>query len=76
MIGLRKTIELVCKDQIRDFGNEAAHETQYDGQFSVDLINELIEFTEIILTYLYVLPEKISLLEKQIENNKSKRKDK
>ena len=49
-------------DILRDFGNAAAHGD--DVIFSKTQIEHLIEFTETIIDYIYILPKKLEKLKK------------
>lgn len=50
---------------LKDEGNKAAHGD--DLEFSLNTVNNMIEFTRIILNYLYVLPKRIVLAQEEIE---------
>ncbi|SHI36760.1 DUF4145 domain-containing protein [Clostridium intestinale] len=50
---------------IRKLGNSAAHGDEI--VFSNADINSIIDFTQIILEYIYILPYKVSVLERRVE---------
>lgn len=50
---------------LRKTGNAVAHGDEVD--FNDYTVNTLIDFTETIMNYIYVLPAKISLIEKRLE---------
>lgn len=52
---------------LKDLGNEAAHADEVD--FDDQIVNSMIEFTGIILDYVYAIPEKIN----QVQTLLSKR---
>lgn len=96
-IGIRRTLELMCKDKgaagsnlysqlsylsdqgilppiisnmatvLRKLGNEAAHGSG-DAQFSDEIIESMIKFTQVILDYVYTLPDKISEIQKHLSS--------
>lgn len=53
---------------LKDVGNEAAHGD--DTDLPKEIINSLIEFTQTIINYLYVLPHNLMCIEKQMERRK------
>lgn len=53
---------------LRELGNVAAHADDIDYEFPSELVPELIEFTDIILSYLYVLPSKIQDIQSKMNN--------
>lgn len=50
---------------LRELGNEAAHGID-DTQFSEDIIEAMIKFTQVILDYVYHLPNRISAIQEHI----------
>lgn len=54
---------------LRTIGNEAAHGD--DTEFPPRIIALLIDFTKAILEYLYVLPEMLNEIQKEIEDKKT-----
>lgn len=50
---------------LRQIGNDAAHGN--DKSFSVTIVNILIDFTRTIIEYVYVLPQKLRKIQKQID---------
>ena len=50
---------------IRKLGNAAAHGDEID--FPKNIIDRIIEFTQVIIEYLYVLPDKIREIESELE---------
>lgn len=49
---------------LRDLGNAAAHGDE--REFSEELIESMIKFTNVILDYVYNLPDKLSEIQKQL----------
>lgn len=49
---------------LRRLGNAAAHAD--DADFSSDIVNSMIDFTETILEYVYVLPDKLTSIQKRL----------
>jgi hypothetical protein len=54
---------------LRLFGNMAVHDEEYEAKYNE--INAMIEFTEYILDYLYLIPAKIDKLQKQLDSKKN-----
>lgn len=52
-------------NSLKDEGNKVAHGDEIE--FSSNSVNNMIEFTRIILNYLYVLPKRIVLAQAEIE---------
>lgn len=52
---------------LRELGNVAAHADDIEYEFPSELVPELIEFTDIILNYLYVLPAKIQDIQSKMK---------
>jgi hypothetical protein len=97
LIALRRTLEMLCKDQgakrgnlfnklkqlsdtgvmppiidamavvLKNMGNKAAHAD--DHEFSPELVSSVIEFTQAILDYVYVLPAKLSAIQEQLNRS-------
>ncbi|MDD4401839.1 MAG: DUF4145 domain-containing protein [Desulfitobacteriaceae bacterium] len=57
----------------RLFGNIGAHDN--NGEVSAHEINQVAEFVEYILDYLYILPAKIESLQRRLDINVDKSKD-
>ncbi|WP_378955400.1 DUF4145 domain-containing protein [Pelosinus sp. sgz500959] len=55
---------------LRTLGNDAAHAG--DKDFPPELVSSMIEFTEIILDYVYVLPSKLAEIQSDIDKEKTK----
>jgi len=53
---------------LRELGNVAAHADDTVNEFPTEFVPDLIEFTDIILNYLYVLPSKIQNIQSKINN--------
>ncbi|WP_062513891.1 DUF4145 domain-containing protein [Halobacillus sp. KGW1] len=53
-------------DSLKTEGNKAAHGDDVD--FDIKTVNNMIEFTRIIINYLYVLPKKISNVQNALKN--------
>lgn len=45
--------------EIKDYGNEAAHESH---EPDMDQIKELRDFAELLLTYVYTLPHRLTVM--------------
>jgi signal recognition particle subunit SEC65 len=56
-------------DILRDLGNAAAHAD--DTNFPEDIVSSMIDFTQIILDYVYNLPEKLSVVQERIGKKKT-----
>ncbi|MBU5670233.1 DUF4145 domain-containing protein [Paenibacillus sp. MSJ-6] len=53
---------------LRKLGNEAAHGTA-DEQFSKEIIDSMIKFTQVILDYVYQLPDEITKIQKHLSKS-------
>lgn len=51
---------------LRELGNSAAHADDINYEFPSELAPDLIEFTKVILNYLYVLPSKIQEIQSNL----------
>lgn len=62
-------LELVHSDVLRILGNEAAHgdDINYDER----IVKEMINFTQIIIEYVYVIPYRLGNIKKNIAKKKS-----
>lgn len=49
---------------LRKLGNTAAHAD--DAEFPLEVVNSMIEFTQVILDYVYVLPDKLASIQKNL----------
>lgn len=54
-------------DILRNLGNSAAHADE--TEFSDDIVSSMIEFTKIILDYVYVLPNKLATIQKKLSKD-------
>ena len=54
---------------LKSIGDEAAHGD--DADFPDEIIDPLIEFTKIIIDYLYVIPQKLKAVQEDIKNRDS-----
>lgn len=57
---------------LRELGNVAAHADDVEYEFPSELVPDLIEFTDIILNYLYVLPAKIQDIQSKMNDESNK----
>ncbi|WBL16436.1 DUF4145 domain-containing protein [Sutcliffiella sp. NC1] len=57
---------------LREFGNAAAHADE--EEISLDLIPSLLEFTQIILDYVYNLPKRIDLIQDKLGKKREEKR--
>ena len=57
-----------ASDVLRILGNEAAHGDDVD--YDERIIQEMINFTQIIIEYVYVIPHRISVIKTKLINSK------
>ncbi len=66
--GILPTILDQMATVLRQLGNVAAHADDTENEFPSELVPDLIEFTDTILNYLYILPARIQDIQNKMNN--------